>query len=160
MNKEEAKKRLKKLKENVEHHRYLYHVLDTQEISDEALDSLNREIRQIETDFPDLLTLDSPTQRVSGKALSAFKKVSHKVAQWSFNDIFDKKELLEFDERVKKFLEKKLGYKPHLEYTCELKIDGLKIVLEYVNGFLKTAAKYNGDAGSIRMRTFVNFAGV
>lgn len=140
MNKEEAKKRLKKLKENVEHHRYLYHVLDTQEISDEALDSLNREIRQIETDFPDLLTLDSPTQRVSGQALSAFKKVPHKVAQWSFNDIFDKKELLEFDERVKKFLEKKIGHKPHLQYTCELKIDGLKIVLEYVNGFLKTAA--------------------
>lgn len=140
MNKKEAEKRLKKLKEIVEYHRYLYHVLDTQEISDESWDSLNREIRQIETEFPDLLTEDSPTQRVSGKPLDSFKKVSHKIPQWSFNDIFDEKELIEFDERVKRLLEKKLGHKPDLRYTCELKIDGLKIVLEYVDGFLKTAA--------------------
>ncbi len=140
MNRDEAKKRLSKLRETIEHHRYLYHVLDRQEISEQALDSLKHELAQIEAQFPDLVTADSPSQRVSGRVLDGFEKVTHKVAQWSFNDIFNEKELLEFDERVKRFLEKELGKRPAVDYTCELKIDGLKVVLEYEKGILKTAA--------------------
>ena len=140
MNKVEAKKRLSKLRETIEHHRYLYHVLDRSEISEQALDSLKHELAVIEKQFPELVTADSPSQRVAGRVLDGFEKVTHKVAQWSFNDIFNEKELLEFDERVKRFLEKALGKKPEVEYTCELKIDGLKVVMEYEQGILKTAA--------------------
>ncbi len=140
MNKIEAKKRIQKLRETIEYHRHLYHVLDKQEISEQALDSLKHELVMLETEHPDLVTPDSPTQRVAGKPLDGFQKVSHKVAQWSFNDIFNEQELIDFDERVKRFLEKSLGKKPEVEYTCELKIDGLKIVFEYVDGKLVTAA--------------------
>lgn len=146
MDKAEAKKRLEKLKKTIEHHRYLYHVLDSPEISDEAHDSLQRELVSIEREFPELVTPDSPSQRVSGKPLEKFEKVTHKVPQWSFNDIFTDKEVYEFNDRVVRMLEKSGKFSDegarvvHPQYTCELKIDGLKIVLEYVDGILKTAA--------------------
>jgi DNA ligase (NAD+) len=155
MNKDEAKKRLEKLRKTIEHHRYLYHVMDSPEISDEALDSLKRELVEIETKFPDLITPDSPSQRVSGKPLDKFEKVRHKVSQWSFNDIFNEQEMIDFNDRIVRMLEKSGDFsgsssdrknsaqnseKISPEYTCELKIDGLKIVLEYVDGILKTAA--------------------
>lgn len=130
--------RLKKLKETVERHRYLYHVLDREEISAEALDSLKNELCEIEKKYPALLTPDSPSQRVAGEPSAQFKKVVHRVAQWSFNDAFTEDDILAFDERVRKNL--KLNPPELPEYTCELKIDGLKIVLEYEKGTLKTAA--------------------
>ena len=101
---------------------------------------------EIETQFPELITPDSPSQRISGKPLDKFKKVKHKISQWSFNDIFNEQELIDFDSRIKRMLEKSRdskknsGRQINLPYTCELKIDGLKIVLEYQKGFLKTAA--------------------
>ncbi|MCB9805845.1 NAD-dependent DNA ligase LigA [Candidatus Nomurabacteria bacterium] len=124
----------------IEHHRYLYHVLDRPEISDEALDSLKHELDQIEAEFPELITPDSPSQRVSGKPLDGFKKVAHKVSQWSFNDAFDEDEMREFDARIKRMLEKELDKNVFPTYTAELKIDGMKIVCQYENGILKTAA--------------------
>jgi len=130
----EVIERYEKLKKMVEKHRYLYHVLDKQEISDEALDSLKKELVEIEKLYPDLITPDSPTQRVSGKPLRKFEKVIHKVPQWSFNDVFSEEEVRGFDGRVKRLL----GKNP--TYTCELKIDGLKVILEYQKGLLKTAA--------------------
>jgi DNA ligase (NAD+) len=140
MNKTEAKNRLTELKKLVNHHRYLYHVLDKQEISEAALDSLKHEIVQIETQFPDLVTSDSPSQRVAGSPLPEFEKIKHKIAQWSFNDVFDEKEIRDFDARIKRMLEKEYGTQVSPTYTCELKIDGLKIVLEYIDGILSTAA--------------------
>jgi DNA ligase (NAD+) len=130
----EIKERAKKLGETIERHRHLYHTFDTPEISDEAYDALVRELEQIEADYPELKTPDSPTQRVGGKPLEAFKKVTHSVPQWSFNDAFTEEDLQAFDERVKKLL----GRAP--EYTAELKIDGLKVVLTYEKGFLVNAA--------------------
>ncbi len=127
--------RLEKLKASIEKHRYNYHVLDKEEISAEALDSLKRELSQIEEQYPELVTPDSPSQRVAGKPLEGFKKVLHKVPQWSFNDAFTEEDMVKFDERVKRFL---VGGIP--TYICELKIDGLKVVLEYEKGLLKTAA--------------------
>ncbi|NOQ68203.1 NAD-dependent DNA ligase LigA, partial [Patescibacteria group bacterium] len=141
MNKSEVKIRINKLKKEINHHRYLYHVLDKQEISDAALDSLKHELYELELQYPEFITADSPTQRVGGKPLDKFEKVKHKVRQWSFNDAFEKEEIIDFKKRVKKFLiengEKKDIF---LDYTCELKIDGLHVVLEYENGILKTGA--------------------
>lgn len=132
--------RLEKLKKAIEKYRYEYHVLDQSSISEEALDSLKHELVQIETKYPELITPDSPSQRIAGKPLPEFKKVIHKVPQWSFNDAFSPEEMKEFDARVRRFLIQ-VGVKdPKPSYTCEHKIDGLKVVLEYDKGFLKRAA--------------------
>ncbi|MEK7185029.1 MAG: NAD-dependent DNA ligase LigA [Patescibacteria group bacterium] len=139
----ETIKRLESLRKTIEHHRYLYHVLDKEEISAEALDSLKHELSEIEAAYPELITSDSPSQRVAGAPLDEFKKIPHKVAQWSFNDAFTEADILAFDGRVKKVLATGDGgenFAENLEYTAELKIDGLKIVLEYEGGRLKTAA--------------------
>ena len=141
MNKLEVKNRIDKLKKEIDHHRYLYHVLDKQEISDAALDSLKDELCKLEQKYPEFITPDSPTQRVGGKPLDKFKKVKHKVAQWSFNDAFERKEIADFEKRIKKMLlEKGEDEKIDLDYNCELKIDGLHIVLTYEKGILKTGA--------------------
>jgi DNA ligase (NAD+) len=136
----EAKERLKKLRETIEHHRYAYHVLNTLEISEEALDSLKKELVDLEREFPSLITPDSPSQRVAGKPLPQFKKITHTVTQWSFNDAFSPDDMREFDARVRRFLKQETGKDLVPTYLCELKIDGLKVVLEYKNGMLKTAA--------------------
>src|SRR3989344_7626299 len=132
---ENVRSRYSKLKSTISHYRRLYHVYDKEEISQEALDSLKHEIAELESHYPELVTSDSPTQRVAGEPLPAFKKVRHKVAQWSFNDAFSPEEMHEWDTRVKKLLG---GAVP--TYVCELKIDGLKIILEYEKGLLKSAA--------------------
>lgn len=130
----EAKERVVKLRDAINHHRYLYHVEDKEEISSEALDSLKNELAKLEEQYPELVTPDSPTQRVGGKALDQFEKVAHVVPQWSFNDAFTEEDIRAFDERVKKMA------KASPSYTAELKIDGLKVVLSYEKGILKTAA--------------------
>lgn len=137
---QEVIERLNKLKATIEHHRYAYHVLDKQDISESALDSLKHELVEIEQRYPELITPDSPSQRVAGKPLPEFKKIRHKVPQWSFNDAFSPEEMREFDARVRRFLVQAGVSDPHPTYTCEHKIDGLKVVLEYENGLLKTAA--------------------
>lgn len=134
MDKKEAKERIDYLKKTIEHHRRLYHIEDRQEISEAALDSLKHELVVLESKYPDLVTSDSPSQRVGGAPLPEFQKVQHKVVQWSFNDAFSTEDMQDFDTRIKKIIE----HQP--TYTCEHKIDGLKVVLEYEKGILKTAA--------------------
>ncbi len=136
----DIKERYEKLRQTVEHHRYLYHVLDKEEISAAALDSLKQELVDMEAAYPQLQTPDSPTQRVSGKPLDGFKKVEHKVAQWSFNDAFKPEDMEAWGERVTRMLKGHFHTDVQPTYTCELKIDGLKIVYEYKEGLLKTAA--------------------
>ena len=131
----DVRARYEKLKELINHHRVQYHVYDREEISQAALDSLKHELSQIEASHPSLITPDSPSQRVAGAPLPQFKKVPHKVPQWSFHDAFTPDDMREFDARVQRFLD---GEVP--TYLCELKIDGLKVVLEYEKGILKTAA--------------------
>ena len=144
----DVQERYEKLKKSVEKHRYEYHVLNKQEISDEALDSLKKELVDIESTYPSLVTPDSPTQRVAGAPLEGFVKVPHKVEQWSFNDAFSEEDVRDFDERVKRLLEQYYGKKVVPTYTLELKIDGLKVVCEYEDGLLKTAAtRGNGEIG-------------
>ncbi len=140
--KNKIKQRIEKLKSEIEHHRYLYHVLDRQEISDAALDSLKHELEELEKQHPEFLTSDSPTQRIGGVALDKFHKVKHEVSQWSFTDAFEFEEIKNFDERVRKMVEKNpstsSGYK--VDYISEIKIDGLHIVFTYEKGLLKLAA--------------------
>src|SRR3989344_3366956 len=141
---QDTKTRVKKLKETINHHRYLYHVLDRQEISDAALDSLKHELAKLEKQYPKYASPDSPTQRIGGKPLDKFAKVVHKARQWSYGDAFTEEEIRDFDERIKRMLAKEALSTSNVdsaaEYVCELKIDGFKIVLTYENGILKTAA--------------------
>src|SRR6056297_1861386 len=106
MDKKEAKKRIKKLKEEINHHRYLYHVLDKQEITDAALDSLKNELKNLEDKFPDLKTSDSPTQRVGGRPLDKFEKVKHPKPILSIEDIFDFQKLIDWQDYMKDYLKK------------------------------------------------------
>ncbi len=145
MKKPEAKERIEKLKKLVDHHRYLYHVLDRQEISDEALDSLKKELFDLEQRFLDLVTSDSPTQRVGGAPLKEFKKVVHRQRMLSLNDAFSKEDMQDWLDRISKLLTEK--EKQQIGFYCELKIDGLALELEYENGFLKTGST-RGD-GSV-----------
>src|SRR3990167_5776917 len=144
MDKVEAKKRIEKLREVINHHRYLYHVLDKQEISDEALDSLKKELFDLEQQFPELITHGSPTQRVGVKSLKEFTKVRHPKPMLSFNDAFDKKDMKEWEARFEKIHP---GASKH-GYYCELKIDGLAIELTYEKGFLEIgSARGDGLTG-------------
>ena len=135
----EVQERYRKLKNAVNRYRRAYHVYDKEEISPEALDSLKHELSELEAAHPSLIAPDSPSQRVAGQPLPGFKKVRHKVAQWSFNDAFSPEDIRAFDERVKRFLRSSHSEVAHT-YVCELKIDGLKVILEYRKGVLVTAA--------------------
>lgn len=139
MKQEAVRDRYERLKKAIDHYRRLYHVHDIEEISPEALDSLKRELVEFEALHPELVTADSPSQRVAGEPLPGFKKIKHKVPQWSFNDAFTPEQMHEFDARVKRFLRPDFG-EVQPSYVCELKIDGLKVVFEYQKGVLVTAA--------------------
>lgn len=136
MKKSEAQERIQKLRKEIDYHRYLYHVLDRSEISDEALDSLKHELSELEKKFPQFVTPDSPTQRVAGGVLPGFKKNRHSTRMLSLGDIFSSEELSEWEERMKRLL----GTRSDLEYFAELKVDGFAISLVYEDGVLKSAA--------------------
>jgi DNA ligase (NAD+) len=137
---EAAKKRAEKLRKVVDDYRYRYHVLDDPTVTDEIYDSLMSELRQIEKQYPELRTPDSPTQRVGGEPLEKFKKVTHRTRQWSLDDAFNLNEMKDWEERNRRILEKTKYEKYHFEYAVEIKIDGLKIVLDYENGLLVRGA--------------------
>jgi len=143
MDKQQAKQRIEKLKKLINHHRYLYHVLDREEIPGAALDSLKHELYSLEHQYPDLITSDSPTQRVEGDPLKKFKKIEHKVPMLSIEDIFSEKELYDWEEYLKR-----LTRESNFEYFAELKIDGFAITLIYEKGiFIAGATRGNGKIG-------------
>ncbi|MDP3762932.1 MAG: NAD-dependent DNA ligase LigA, partial [bacterium] len=132
----EAKARIRKLKKAIAKYRYEYHVLDKSSVSPEALDSLKHELKKLEDEFPDLITPDSPTQRVAGEPLKDFKKVSHRAPMLSLEDVFSEEEFSDWAGRVKKLLRSvKMP-----ELFAELKFDGLACSLIYKNGILERAA--------------------
>src|SRR3972149_5424760 len=102
MDRQATGERIKQLKKAINYHRYLYHVLDKQEISDTALDSLKKELFDLEQQYPDLVAPDSPTQRVAGKPLPAFKKGPHPVRILSLNDVFSWEDLEDWQTRNQK----------------------------------------------------------
>ncbi|MDO8512719.1 MAG: NAD-dependent DNA ligase LigA [bacterium] len=143
MDKSSAKKRIIKLREEIEYHRHLYHVLDKQEISDSALDSLKHELYGLEQQFPDLITKDSPTQRVGGEPLKEFKEVQHQSQMLSLEDVFLAEELTDWEERNRKIFPQ-----GKYNYYCELKIDGLAIELRYRDGVLfEASTRGDGKTG-------------
>jgi len=169
MEKELARGRIEKLRAEINRHRYAYHVLDAPEISDEAFDGLFKELLKLEKQYPEFFSPASPTQRVGAEPLTAFKKVHHAKAQWSFDDIFNFEELKAWEEKTLRLISKSQIPKeiqkshpagefqvskkisdanvsrstlhvPRLEYCCELKIDGLKMILTYEAGALRIGA--------------------
>lgn len=141
---EDIRIKAQSLREEIEHNNYLYHVLDAPEISDQEYDRLMRELVKLETEYPELRTPDSPTQRVGAEPLAIFNTVRHRAPLLSLDNAFSANELRAFDTRVKKALETD----GELEYTAELKIDGLTIALTYENGLLtQGATRGNGEAG-------------
>ncbi len=146
MSKHEAKKRIDKLKKVINHHRYLYHVLNKEEISIAALDSLKKELFDLEKEYPEFVTPDSPTQRVEGKPLDKFTKIEHKEKMFSLNDAFNEQEIEEWEQRIKKLLTPSQTKK--LDYFCMVKADGLAASLSYNQGvFDKGATRGNGKVG-------------
>ena len=146
---DQIKKRIDKLRKVIDRHRYLYHVLDKPEISDEAYDSLMEELRILEEKYPQFKADTSPTQRIGGEPLDHFKQVKHSIKQWSFDDVFSFEELKKWEEKIKRLIGKypKLNNEK-LEYCCEVKIDGLKIILTYKNGeFVLGATRGDGLTG-------------
>lgn len=147
MDKMEAKKRIEALRKEIDMHRYAYHVLDAPKISDEVFDSLMEELISLEKEFSEFFSPASPTQRVGAQPLKTFKKVKHAKQQWSFDDIFDWEGLVAWSEKIKRMVEKTELKDEELDFVCEMKIDGLKMILTYENGILVGGAT-RGD-GSV-----------
>ncbi|MCX8042107.1 MAG: NAD-dependent DNA ligase LigA, partial [Thermodesulfobacteriaceae bacterium] len=138
----EVIERVKKLREEIEYHNYRYYVLDSPVISDAEYDALMRELKELENQYPELITPDSPTQRVGFKPAEGFKEVPHAEPMLSLDDAMNENEVIEFDKRIKRFLG--LSENEPIEYTVEPKIDGVAVELTYENGVL-TVASTRGD---------------
>jgi len=134
MDRAQAEKRLEKLREEIEYHNRMYYVEARPVISDYEFDRLMNELLEIEAEFPELVTPDSPSQRVGGEPIKEFRQVSHATPMLSLDNTYNKDELVEFDNRVNKLLDE-----PY-EYVVELKIDGVAASLTYDNGKLAVAA--------------------
>ncbi len=137
--KDKIKAEIENLRELLRYHNHRYYVLDDPEISDAEYDSLMQRLIALEEKYPEFKDPNSPSQRVGGTALEEFKKVKLTVPQWSFSDVFTEDEFREFDQRVRRLV-KEVGAKSFPGYCVELKIDGLKIVLDYENGRLIRAS--------------------
>jgi DNA ligase (NAD+) len=135
MNRETAEKEIKKLRTEIDGHDHRYYVLDDPSVSDREYDALMQRLKGLESDFPELITADSPTQRVAGRPLQSFKTVNHQTQMLSLDNTYSADELREFDARVSRILD---GQK--YEYVAELKIDGLAVSLQYRNGRLHQGA--------------------
>jgi DNA ligase (NAD+) len=146
MNKEEARKRIEVLKKEIDENRYLYHVQDKPRVSDAVDDSLKRELSKLEEEYPELITEDSPTQRVGGAPLDKFVKVRHSSPMLSLNDVFAEDDLKKWQERLEKLVGADRFEKSG--FFCELKMDGLAVTLIYKNGvFVQGSTRGDGVIG-------------
>jgi len=143
LDRQEAEKRIEELRREIEEHNYRYYVLDDPVITDAEYDRLMRELIALEEAFPDLITPDSPTQRVGGEPLPFFEKVEHSVPMLSLGNAFSEEDLKEFDRRIRR-----TAGVDRVRYVCELKIDGLAVSLRYENGvFVQGATRGDGQTG-------------
>ncbi len=133
---EPIEQQLTELRTTLRHHEYLYHVMDAPEVPDAEYDRLMRELRELESQHPELITPDSPTQRVGAAPLTAFSQIRHEVPMLSLDNVFDEESFLAFNKRVQDRLKSTDG----LTYCCELKLDGLAVSILYENGVLMQAA--------------------
>ena len=130
MSNQEIELKIKKIRDDLTFHNYCYYILDDPEISDAEYDRLMRELQSLEQQYPELITPDSPTQRVGATPLEAFETVAHTLPMLSLDNGFDEAEIREFDTRIKKLLSQ--GEK--IEYVVEPKFDGLAVELVYEAG--------------------------
>ena len=139
-----AKKRIEALREQIRHHNYLYYVLDAPEIPDAEYDRLLRELQRLEAEYPDLVTPDSPTQRVGAEPVKAFGEVRHEVPMLSLDNAFSDEEVADFDRRVRE----RLGTDGPVSYAAEPKLDGLAVSILYEDGVLvRGATRGDGATG-------------
>ena len=144
MTKEQAEERIVKLRELINDYRYHYHVLDESTMSEAAADSLKHELAQLEAEFPDLITPDSPTQRVAGKPLDKFEKVRHEKRMISLADVFNESEIRDWISRN----EKLISGGEIKEFFTDIKMDGLACALKYKNGiFVQAVTRGDGMVG-------------
>ncbi len=136
MDRSEAQKRIEALREQLNYHSYRYYVLDDPELTDADYDRMFRELQELEEQFPDLITPDSPTQRVGGEPLAAFEPVRHATPMLSLDNAFDDQELRDFDARLHRLLE----IEEPFEYTVEPKMDGVAVELVYINGLFEVGS--------------------
>ena len=127
---QDVKARIDQLRKRIHYHNYLYHVMDNPEISDAAYDRLMKELEELETRNPELITSDSPTQRVGKAPLKEFKTVRHTIPMLSLSNSFEEDEIREFDHRIKRFLK----VTDDVEYVTEAKLDGVAVELVYEKG--------------------------
>lgn len=155
MDKQAAEHRIRELRTEINRHNYLYYVEDRPEISDAEYDLLLRELQQLEKAYPDLVTADSPTQRVGAAPLEKFSQVTHRMPMLSLENAFSEEEMRDFDERIKRFLG--LGSGDEIEYVCEPKMDGLAVELVYESGDLAVGSTrgdgYVGEDVTQNLRT-------
>ncbi len=154
MTKTEAEQRIVKLRDLINDYRYHYHVLDESIMSEAAADSLKHELSELEKEFPELITPDSPTQRVAGKPLDKFEKVRHQERMISLADVFSEDELREWDNSNRKLVG------PTQEYFTDIKMDGLACALHYQDGLLEKAVTRGdglvGEDVTMNVRTIEN----
>jgi len=127
----DAAKKIEALREKIRRHEYLYYVVDQPEISDAEFDELMRELKGLEAEHPDLITADSPTQRVGGKPREGFVKVPHSSPMLSLDNTYNEEELRDWERRVHE-----LSGRQDVDYVCELKLDGMSLALIYEDGKL------------------------
>ena len=143
LSKAKAAERIKTLRKLINEYRYNYHVLDVSIMSEGAADSLKHELTQLEDQYPDLITPDSPTGRVGGKALAGFAKIAHSQRMLSLNDVFNRDEVEAWVDRIKKLMP---GFKE--EYFVDIKMDGLACALIYQDGqFTRALTRGDGYIG-------------
>ena len=157
MTQAQPKERITKLRELINEYRYHYHVLNESIMSEAAADSLKHELAQLEEQYPELITPDSPTQRVAGTALDKFKKVTHRVPMISLSDVFNREEIEAWVGRMDKLLP---GSRGQHEFICDIKMDGLACALVYEDGILIQAVTRGdsrvGEDVTMNVRTIEN----
>lgn len=140
----DVRKRIEELRRQIEHHNYKYYVENAPEVSDEEYDRLMRELMKLESEHPELITPDSPTQRVGGQPVQGFATVTHRVPMMSIDNVLDEAGLRDFETRIRRIL----GTEARIDYVCEPKIDGLAVSLTYENGRLTMGAtRGDGERG-------------
>ncbi len=146
MTKAAASKRIKQLSKEIKEHDIRYHTEDRPSISDYEYDQLLAELQKLESEYPDLITEDSPTQRVGGPVLDQFEKAEHREPMLSLQNSYNTEDIHAFDKRVKKFLD--FSEKDEIEYYCEPKFDGLAVELIYEDGeFVRALTRGDGKVG-------------
>ena len=140
-----SEKKIEALRDKIRHHEYRYYVLDDPEITDAEFDQLMNELKKLEAEHPELITPDSPTQRVGGKPREGFVKVPHSSPMLSLDNTYNEDELRDWERRVHE-----LSGRDDIDYVCELKLDGMSLALHYEEWQAGRAASPAATAASAK----------